>query len=128
MSPAKLRCVIVDDDREFLEKMRRWFATNGTDFEVLPFSSGLDATEFLRNRRVDLVLTAYLMPQIDGLQLISIIRSFNTHLPIWMTSSVPVETTALARGADGFLPKAALWAQLGGLLANLRDRASPMAA
>lgn len=128
MSPAKLRCVVIDDDREFLEKVQRWFVASCTDFEVLSFSNGVEAVDFLRRGRVDLVFTAYLMPQIDGLQLISIIRAFNAHVPICMTSSVPLQTVALARGATAFFSKSALGSQLGDLLAKLRAQPAPLAA
>ena len=128
MSPAKLRCVVIADDREFLEKVQRWFVSSCTDFEVSPFSNGLDAVDFLRQRRVDLMFTAYLMPQIDGLRLISIIRSFNSQVPIYMTSGVPMRATAVARGATGFFEKARLWPQLSVALAKLRERIAPASA
>lgn len=125
MSSSKLRCVVVDDDREFLEKVQRWFVTSCTDFEVVPFSRGMDAIDFIREKRVDLLFTAYLMPQIDGLQLISIVRSFNPCLPILMASGVPIQAPALARGATAFVTKSALWTQLGAMLARLRESAKP---
>lgn len=125
MHPAKLRCVVIDDDREFLEKVKRWFVASCADFEVLPFSSSPEAVEFLRRERVDLVFTGYLMPQIDGLQVISTIRSFNAHVPICMASSVPMQAVALARGATTFVSKSRLWTQLGDLVAGLcRSRAT----
>lgn len=126
MKPAKLRCVVIDDDREFLEKLQRWFVTSCTDFEVLPFANGLDAVEFLRQKRADLVLTAYLMPQIDGLQLITLIRTFNAHVPIYMASAVPIGAPALARGATAFFAKGALWFQLRAALEKLRAGAATL--
>jgi CheY-like chemotaxis protein len=122
MSPAKLRCVVVDDDREFLEQVRRWFWISCTDFEVCPFANSVEALDYLRRERVDLIVTAYLVPAIDGLQLISIVRAFNAHVPICMTSRVPIQDAALARGATAFVSKARLWSQLGSLLRKLRER------
>jgi CheY-like chemotaxis protein len=117
--------VIVDDDREFLEQVKRWFLISCTDFEVFPFANSVDALEYLRRERVDLILTAYLVPAIDGLQLISIVRAFNAHVPICMTSRVPIQAAALARGATSFLSKGNLWSHLGSLLAKLRGPAGP---
>jgi CheY-like chemotaxis protein len=125
MGPAKLRCVVVDDDREFLEKVQRWFLASCTDFEVLPFSNGADALDFLRHGRVDLIFTGYLMPQIDGLQLISSVRAFNRDVPIIMASVVPIQATAEARGATGFFKKSAFWSHLEAILAPLRARLMP---
>jgi CheY-like chemotaxis protein len=80
---------------------------------MLPCSSGADALDLIRQRRVDLVLTAYLVPAIDGLQLISAVRAFDAHLPIVMISNVPVGAIALARGATGFFSKRSVWTELG---------------
>ena len=124
MAPAQLRCVVVDDDPEFLEQVKRWFVTSCSDFEVMPFTNSVEAIDYLRLKRVDLVFTAYLVPQIDGLQLISIVRSFNAHVPICMFSAVPIQATALARGATAFFSKSAVWSQLGDALARIRGRIS----
>jgi two-component SAPR family response regulator len=58
MSPAKLRCVVVDDDCDFLEQVKRWFLRSCADFEVLPFANSVDALDYLRRERVDLIVTA----------------------------------------------------------------------
>lgn len=128
MSPAKLRCVVVDDDHEFLEHVKRWFLTSCTDFEVLPFASSVDALDYIRRERVDLVLTAYLVRPIDGLQIISSIRAFDPRLPICLMSSVPLAATALARGATEFLAKSRVRSQLEAVLARLREQLVPLAA
>jgi CheY-like chemotaxis protein len=129
MNPAaKLRYAVIDDDREFLAKMHRWFFSTCPDVEVLSFASALDAIEFLRRERVDAIFTAYLMPQVDGLQLISILRGFDSQVPIFMTSEVPVEDAAIARGANGFIPKPMLWSELDEVIAELRPSAAPLAA
>ena len=124
MSPAKLRCVVVDDDREFLDQVKRWFLISCSDFEVLPFANSVDAIDYVRRERVDLIVTAYLIPAMDGLQFISLVRAFNSRVPICMTSHVPIQTAALARGATAFCSKAGLWTHLGGLLGRLRERAA----
>jgi CheY-like chemotaxis protein len=128
MTPAKLRCVVVDDDPEFLEQVKRWFLLSCSDFEVLPFANSVDALDYVRRERVDLIVTAYLIPAMDGLQFISIVRAFNAHVPICMTSHVPIQAVALARGATAFCAKARLWTHLGGLLGRLRKRAATFAA
>lgn len=116
---TKPRCIVVDDDADFLEQVKRFFVASCLDYEVLPFSSSVDAIDFLRQHRVDLILTAYLVPQIDGLQLISLVRRLNARVPILMLSRVPIEAAALARGASAFLAKSALWTQLGAVIREL---------
>jgi CheY-like chemotaxis protein len=128
MSPAKLRCVVVDDDREFIEQVHRWFRSNCPDFELLAFTDSIEALECLRRDRADLILTAYLMAAVDGLQLISIVRSFDVRVPICMMSSVPMKASALARGATEFFAKAELWTRLESFVGKLRADATPLAA
>lgn len=108
----KPHCIVVDDDTDFLEQVKRFFVASCLDFEIRPFSSSVEAIDYVRQRRVDLILTAYLVPQIDGLQFITMVRSFNAQVPILMLSSVPVKAAALARGATAFLAKRAVWSQL----------------
>lgn len=117
---AKPCCVVLDDDTEFLEQVRRYFMASCLDYDVVSFSSSVAAAEFVRRERVDLILTAYLVPQIAGLQFISLVRSWNIRVPILMLSHVPVSAVALARGATAFLAKGALWSQLGEILPSLR--------
>lgn len=128
MTPAKLRCVVVDHDREFLEQVKHWFLISCSDFEVLQFANSVDAIGYVRRERVDLIVTAYLIPAMDGLQFISIVRALNARVPICMISHVPIQAVALARGATAFCSKAGLWTHPGGLLGRLRERATAFAA
>jgi two-component system response regulator HydG len=115
------RCVVIDHDPDFLEQVKRCLASTWRDCEVVSFRSSIDAIEFIRERRVDLILTAYLVPAIDGLQLIRLVRSFDPRVPILMLSSVPVKAAALAQGATAFLAKSTLWRRLDAVLARVRD-------
>lgn len=110
---VKKCCVVIDDDVDYLEQVKRCFAVSGLGYEVLTFSSSISALEYIREHRVDLILTAYLLPQMDGLQFISLVRASNARVPILMLSRVPIKAVALARGATAFLAKSALWTHLG---------------
>ena len=105
-------CVVIDDEVEFVEQVKRCLTTSGLGYEVVAFSNTLAAVEYIRGRRVDLILTAYLVPQMDGLQFISLVRATNARVPILMLSRVPIRAIALARGATAFLSKSALWTHL----------------
>jgi hypothetical protein len=54
-------------------------------------------------------VTAYLVRQIDGLQMTSIVRSFDAHVPIVVLSAVPIQSAALACGATAFATKPDVW-------------------
>lgn len=118
-------CVVIDDDLAYLDRLKRFFIASCLDYEVVSFSNAVDAIDYVRHRRVDLILTAYLVPYMDGLQFISLVRSFNAHIPILMMSSVPIEACALARGATAFLAKSRLWTQLSSILRTLGNPLVP---
>lgn len=115
---AKPRCVIVDDDVEFLDQVKRFFVAACLDYEVVAFPSSTAAVDYLRTRRADVILTAYLVPQIDGLQFIRLVRAMDARVPILMLSSVPVKAAALAVGATAFIAKRSLWTHLAAALRN----------
>jgi len=76
--------------------------------EVLLASDGREALELLHSNHVDLVLSDINMPDVNGFELLSKIRSDQAleHIPvILMTAGGKFSVTdeAMVRGADGFL-------------------------
>lgn len=128
MTPSKLRCVVVDDDQQFLAKLRRFLESTHPEFEVITFPDSVEAVHHLRSSRADVVLTAYLMPQIDGLQLVSAVRAVDPEVPICIMSAVPIREVGLARGATAFVSKANALAFLDQGLRQLCTRSSTQAA
>jgi CheY-like chemotaxis protein len=59
--------LIVDDDRRFVNSLRRWAHTQGARVTVA--HNGRDALRLLRLDRYDLVLVDLRMPQMDGYEL-----------------------------------------------------------
>jgi CheY-like chemotaxis protein len=105
-------CVIVDDDEDVLILVGQYLGVICPEFEVFRFLNGLDALEFLTKNRVELVITDYRMPSLDGLQLTRAIRATDHEVPIIMLSGDEVELDALAAGASAFVPKAAVASRL----------------
>jgi two-component system cell cycle response regulator CpdR len=64
--------LVVDDDQHTLEAMRRVLDPSG--YAVSFAFGGLDAINLLRRGTIDLVITDILMPDGDGLDLISTLR------------------------------------------------------
>ena len=58
--------VIVDDEEMVLASLRS-FLTLETDYELLTFDSPLKALESIRENRIDLVISDYLMPEMTGI-------------------------------------------------------------
>ncbi len=67
-----LTIVIADDVLEIRNLMQHWL--NAAGCEVLSAASGREATDLVRTRNVDLVITDVLMPDGDGLEVITSLR------------------------------------------------------
>lgn len=65
-------------------------------YEVVVFSDGSDALDYLKSNRVDLIITDIFMPQKSGLELIEELRLRSYHVPIIAISGL----RALQLGAN----------------------------
>jgi DNA-binding response OmpR family regulator len=109
---SKPQCLVVHGDREFLGQLTRFFNLSRPGCEVVAFSNSVEALEHARGGTVALIVTDYLLPQIDGLHFIQSVRRFDPEVPIILMSDVPVEVAALSHGATAFLGTEAWWTEL----------------
>ena len=104
-----VRVLLIDDQQDFLEPMAFWMKAKG--FDVLTAMEGAKGVEILRKEKVDVVFVDYRMPEMDGLETIRQIRSFNPKIPIVMLTAHAddVRLQAGAKGLDimGLFPKMA---------------------
>jgi len=106
-SAGKPHVLLVDDDQailELLKDMLRPFYT------IIVARNGVEAWQILGNRRIDLVVSDIMMPEMDGIELCTRIReNFDTsHLPlILLTAKSEIEDRikGLQAGADSYIPK-----------------------
>jgi CheY-like chemotaxis protein len=104
---ARARILLVDDNANGLAARKTVLKELG--YEVLTSTSGADALEQFAAQPVDLVVTDYKMPRMDGLELISRLRGQAPTLPIVLLSGF-AETLGLGEastGADVVLQKSA---------------------
>lgn len=102
--------MIVDDEstgRSILEKVIQKI---DDDLQVTGFDSAPAALEWLTENRVDLIITDYRMPEINGVQFIYKVRKLPGHgsIPIMMITVVSeksVRYDALEAGATAFLTR-----------------------
>lgn len=80
----RLRLLVVDDDRLVLATMVMLLEIMG--HQSIEANSGERALEILRETEVDLVITDYAMPGMNGAQLIEAIRSLRPTLPVIVAS------------------------------------------
>ena len=70
----KIRVIVVDDDPFVLQALRAYL-NEAQEIEVLStFGAAKDAFGFLRNYRVDVLITDVRMPGMDGLQLLTKVK------------------------------------------------------
>ena len=78
-----MNILIVDDDLTQLETLRRGLRSKG--YNVLEASSGKDALIFFQDGKTDqihLILTDYVMPEMNGIELLKKIREKSNSLPV----------------------------------------------
>ena len=101
----KRRILVVDDDegiRALLEEcLERW------GYSVDVASNGVDGVSKAESRPIDLVITNYLMPGLNGVDVSRTIKSLKAEIPILLMSGyemidIGLGTTELV---DGFLKK-----------------------
>ena len=104
----KNRLVIVDDHYDILELLKYNFVKEG--YEVKFFFTAVDALKYITNENTDLVVTDWMLPEMDGLELCKNLKlsAATRDIPIVMLTGKNDEidvVTALEVGADDYLIK-----------------------
>ncbi len=115
---APARVLVVDDDRAIRESLARALELDGYVVELA--ADGAAALGAIRERRPDVAVLDVMMPNIDGLTVVRVLRAERDRLPVLMLTA-RTETSdrvaGLDAGADDYLPKPF---ELDELLARLR--------
>ena len=101
-----MKILIVDDERNIRESMKRLFALDGIDAATA--SDGLEATALLKDEGFDAVVLDLKMPGMGGQELLEWIRSEGIRSPVIMISAlgdIRDAVTALKSGASDYLLK-----------------------
>ena len=105
MSPAPLRILVIDDEPPIRKLLRMGLSTQG--YDILDAPNGKTALELLDNKP-DLVILDLGLPDIQGHDLLRMIRARNESVPIVVLSSRGDEAgkvQALDLGADDYVTK-----------------------
>ncbi len=74
MEEPQSNIILLVDDEEMVVTSIKSFLTLETDYEVVAFTSPKEALEFVRKTKVDLVISDYLMPDIDGIEFLGQVK------------------------------------------------------
>src|SRR5579862_3954814 len=101
MRPKKI-ILCVDDNEQELSVLKFMLATNG--YRVISANNGHDAIGLFADTAVDLVLSDYAMPQMNGDQLVTRLKSIAAHVPMILLGD-PQKMGDHLHGADALLHK-----------------------
>jgi len=102
----KFGILIVDDEENMLKMLKTFFEEKG--FKCYTAKNGKEALAVIEENEVDLVITDMKMPEMDGLELLRIIKEKHSNISaVIMTGFAEEYTTteALNLGADGYITK-----------------------
>jgi DNA-binding response OmpR family regulator len=100
----KKKCVlVVDDQRKVLRFMEIDLKLRG--FEVITTTSGKEALELIRSARPDIMLLDIVMPEMDGFEVLRVLRGFSQLPVIAFSASIVNYDAAIQLGANSFIPK-----------------------
>ncbi len=97
--------LVVDDDIEMLEMLSRTLELEG--FDVVTAAGGRSALAILEDSEPDLVILDIIMPELDGFQILDIMRQRSDVPVIMLTAKCETDSLrdALAMGADDYVKK-----------------------
>ena len=104
----KYRLVIIDDDRDILDIVTYNLLTEG--YEVKAFFNAVDALKYVTVDNTDLVITDWMLPEMDGLDLCRHLKhnAATQDIPVVMLTGRAEEidvVTALEVGAEEYIAK-----------------------
>ncbi len=104
------RCILIVEDSASMRSFIASALEEMEDFEVVEAASGFEALKLLPRHRFDLILTDINMPDINGLELVSFIRSRSEYktVPLFIITtegSSKDQERGMALGANEYLIK-----------------------
>ena len=98
--------LVVDDDEKLLKMIRRTLVYEG--FQVVTAVNGTDALTQLADKMPDLIVLDWMMPQLNGLDMMTGLRAGGSDIPILMLTArdaIEHRVKGLDSGADDYLVK-----------------------
>ena len=99
-----MNILVVDDEREIADVIELYLQND--QYSVFKFYTGEDAMDCIRSKKIDLAILDIMLPDIDGFQLLKMIREKYTFPVIMLTAKTEYmdKITGLTLGADDYIP------------------------
>ncbi|MBN1596528.1 response regulator [candidate division FCPU426 bacterium] len=119
MADTEKTLLIVDDQEGIRTALH--FLLEDSGYIVITAEDGREAVKIIQKQPVDLVITDILMPEMDGLELITFLRKYNPNLPCIAISAGDPNFLKVGQylGADRILEKPFSKDQLKNLITDL---------
>ncbi|MDD5428710.1 MAG: response regulator [Candidatus Omnitrophica bacterium] len=82
-----IKIMLVDDEPDFLEIMGA--VIRGWNYNVITASDGREALEMLKSAKPDIIVLDYLMPGMDGIEVLKEMRKTDKGVPVIMFTAHP---------------------------------------
>jgi len=118
------KILIVDDDQRLLRMLQRTLVYEG--FEAITASDGQEALDRVFTERPDLLVLDWMLPKVDGVQVLEALRAGQNQVPVLMLTArdaVHDRVEGLEQGADDYLVKPFASAELVARIRALLRRA-----
>jgi CheY-like chemotaxis protein len=103
-----MKTILVVDDDMINRKLLSVFIKKSGGFKAIEAENGLEALNIIKNEPVDLILLDIIMPVMDGIDLLKILKEDNNYqnIPVAiLTTDDTKKTEALSLGATNVLIK-----------------------
>lgn len=98
MDDANLTLVLIVDDAAFSRRMLRKYV-EAEGYQVLEASNGKQALEMVEKHHPSCILTDLLMPDVDGFQLLKLLREQGEEIPIAIITA-DIQDASRQRGVE----------------------------
>ena len=78
---AEKSTIIIVDDEEMVLTSLSSFLNLETEYDVKTFTSAQEALDYIKDGRCDLVISDYLMPEMDGISFLAQVRELKPSVP-----------------------------------------------
>jgi two-component system, NtrC family, response regulator AtoC len=123
----KIRVLLVDDEPDIIfvigKKIKMW------GYELSEAQTGKDAITAVKDKKTDIVVLDYMMPQMDGVEALKRIRRIDKNIPVIMFTAHPdmssIEGTEKLN-VSSYVPKISMYSSAEDMLKSALSLAEKM--